>query len=44
MAEYNRDKVLTRIAGSLFILVGIVAGIIAYWGVKSDYMLRNDKI
>ena len=26
MAEYNRDKVLTRIAGSLFILVGIVAG------------------
>ena len=43
MAEYNRDKVLTRIAGSLFILVGIVAGIIAYWGVKSDYTLRNDK-
>jgi len=43
MVEYNRDKVLTRIAGSLFILVGIVAGIIAYWGVKSDYTLRNDK-
>jgi hypothetical protein len=43
MAEYNRDKVLTRIAGSLFILVGIVAGGLAWWSVKSDYTLRNDK-
>ena len=43
MAEYNRDKVLTRIAGSLFILVGIVAVGIAHWSVKSDYTLRNDK-
>lgn len=43
MAEYNRDKVLTRIAGSLFILVGIVAGGLACWSVKSDYTLRNDK-
>ena len=43
MAECNRDKVLTRIAGSLFILVGIVAGGVACWCVKSDYTLRNDK-
>jgi hypothetical protein len=43
MAEYYIDKVLTRIAGSLLILVGIVAGGLACWSVKSDYTLRNDK-
>jgi hypothetical protein len=43
MAEYYIDKVPTRIAGSLFILVGIVAVGLACWSVKSDYTLRNDK-
>jgi hypothetical protein len=43
MAEYYIDKVTTRIAGSVFILVGIVAVGTACWRVKSDYTLRNDK-
>ena len=43
MAEYYIDKVPMRIAGSLFILVGIVAVGLACWSVKSDYTLRNDK-
>ena len=43
MSEYYIDTIPTRIAGSLFILIGIVAGIVSCRCVKSDYSLRNDK-